>query len=443
MTLAENQLNNRTAFEVFIPGFFDDYPLESSEFRLYAHIQRRAGVSGCFESIPKMAKHCYIALKTAKNAIKLLLAAGMIEIQERLGTTNIYTPTSPSLWVSPNQIQLLRSQIKVSKETPVKINPSQNCTGGGVNFAPSGGVNFAWGVGSNLTHKGIPIKVIPSKEFTLSAVPPKNECVCEETNLDLQPNQEEEPIPESSSSQSNQEEPIPESLTSLSNQSETLHQIDIPSCRPTIAAGLLDKNEQANKKPSKPKFQSIDDLLNHILLDPGILASEPLPAVYRNEIKLRCWRFPWRTSSRDKIYQTCDRRLVELIAKERAEWDKVNWQQKVPTVIKSISNLEVSKAGLEELLVYWSKVLSSSTPQTEQSKANDQPIGYYSNRSLDWHKATFSELLDRMDEVGKDKAIASFSSRYDQQDPGATLKWLDWLKLTHPQMYMYLHPQAA
>ncbi|MBD2536432.1 hypothetical protein H6G97_47015 [Nostoc flagelliforme FACHB-838] len=294
-----------------------------------------------------------------------------------------------------------------------------------------------------MTHKGIPIKVIPSKEFTLSAVPPKSECVCEETNLDLQPNQEEEPIPESSSSQSNQEEPIPESLTSLSNQSETLHQTDIPSCRPTIAAGLFDKNEQANKKPSKPRFQSIDDLLNHILLDPGILASEPLPAVYRNEIKLRCWRFPWRTSCRDKIYQTCDRRLVELIAKERAEWDKVNWQQKVPTVIKSISNLEVSKAGLEELLVYWSKVLESSTPQTEQSKANDQPIGYYSNRSLDWHKATFSELLDRMDEVGKDKAIASFSSRYDREDVGATLKWLDWLKLTHPSMYAYLHPQAA
>ncbi|MBD2536433.1 helix-turn-helix domain-containing protein [Nostoc flagelliforme FACHB-838] len=136
MSLAENQLNNRTAFEVFIPGFFDDYPLESSEFRLYAHIQRRAGVSGCFESIPKMAKHCYIALKTAKNAIKLLLTAGMIEIQQRIGTTNIYTPTPPSLWVSPDQIQLLRSQIKITKETPVKINPSQNCTGGGVKFDP-------------------------------------------------------------------------------------------------------------------------------------------------------------------------------------------------------------------------------------------------------------------------------------------------------------------
>ncbi|WP_392529953.1 hypothetical protein [Nostoc sp. C117] len=277
--------------------------------------------------------------------------------------------------------------------------------------------------------------------------PPTQESVCEKEELDLTTKEVE--LEEATSKKPSLEEPTPEKPTpqqptSLLKNSGSLQQTNNTSRGSTIAAGLFDKkNEQANKKPSKPKFQSIDDLLNHILLDPGILASEPLPAVYRNEIKLRSWRFPWRTSCRDNIYQTCDRRLVELIAKERAEWDKVNWQQKVPTVIKSISNLEVSKAGLEELLVYWSKVLELSTPQTEQSKANDQPIGYYSNRSLDWHKATFSELLDRMDEVGKDKAIASFSSRYDQQDPGATLKWLDWLKLTHPQMYVYLHPQAA
>ncbi|MEA5605252.1 helix-turn-helix domain-containing protein [Nostoc sp. UHCC 0252] len=274
---------------------------------------------------------------------------------------------------------------------------------------------------------------------TQNAFLTQESCVCETKQLNL-----EKPTPEKPSlEESTPEELAPQQPTSLSKNSESSQQTDNPSRGATIAAGLFDKNEQANKKPSKPRFQSIDDLLNHILLEPGILASEPLPAVYRNEIKLRSWRFPWRTSCRDKIYQTCDRRLVELIAKERAEWDKVNWQQKVPTVIKSISNLEVSKAGLEELLVYWSKVLSSSTPQTEQSKANDQPIGYYSNRSLDWHKATFSELLDRMDEVGKDKAIASFSIRYDREDVGATLKWLDWLKLTHPQMYVYLHPQAA
>ncbi|MDZ8261952.1 helix-turn-helix domain-containing protein [Nostoc sp. ChiQUE01b] len=434
MSLAVNELNNRTDFGVFIPGFFDDYPLESSEFRLYAHIQRRAGTSGCFESIPNMAKHCYVALKTAKNAIKLLLAAGMIEIQERLGTTNIYTLTPPSKWVSPDQVQLLRSQIKTTKQTPAKINPSQNCTGGGVKSDPSGGVNFARGVGSNLTHKGIPIKVIPSKELTLSTEPPSrnalptHQSVCEESGQPEQQNQEKQPIPES--------------FTSLSNQSETLHQTENPSSGPNIPAASFEKREQANK-PSKQKFQSIEDLINQVLLDPAIMASDPLPAVYRSEIKLRGWRFPWRTATRDKIYQTCSRQLVELIAKERAKWSKCEWTEKIPTVIKSIGNLEATKGGLEELLGYWSKVVESAAPQTEESGQTDQPIGYYSNRSLEWHKATFCELLDLGDKVGHELAIAQFSTRYDQQHTGATDGWLNWLSIHYPQMYAHLHQAAA
>ncbi|MDZ8263693.1 helix-turn-helix domain-containing protein [Nostoc sp. ChiQUE01b] len=267
------------------------------------------------------------------------------------------------------------------------------------------------------------------KEKHIQETPPTQELyVCEETDLE-QLNQEKEPISQS--------------LTSLSTKSGSSLQTDNPSCKPTMAADLFDKSEQSNNKPSKPKFQSVEDLLNQVLLDPGIMASDPLPAVYRSEIKLRGWRFPWRTATRDKIYQTCNSALVELIAKERAKWSKCEWQEKIPTVIKSISNLEATKGGLEELLGYWSKVAESVAPQAEESKATNQPIGYYSNRSLDWHKATFCELLDRMDEVGKDKAIAQFSTRYDQQHTGATDNWLDWLKLTQPTMYAYLHPQAA
>jgi hypothetical protein len=277
---------------------------------------------------------------------------------------------------------------------------------------------------------------------TQNALPAQESCVCETEQLNL-----EKPTPEKPSlEESTPEEPTPQQPASLSKNSESLQQTDNPSKGSTIAAGSFDKNEQSNN-PKKPKFQSIEDLVDMVLVDPSIMATDSLPAVYRTEIKIRGWRFPWRTATRDKIYQTCDRRLVELIAKQRAKWsERESWQEKIPTVIKSISNLEGSKAGLEELLGYWSQVVKPSAipePTTQQKPDETQPIGYYSNRSLDWHKATFSELLDRMDEVGKDKAIASFSSRYDQQDPGATLKWLDWLKLTHPQMYAYLHPQAA
>ncbi|MFN6538844.1 MAG: hypothetical protein RM021_021160 [Nostoc sp. EkiNYC01] len=135
--------------------------------------------------------------------------------------------------------------------------------------------------------------------------------------------------------------------------------------------------------------------------------------------------------------------LVELIAKERAKWSKCEWTEKIPTVIKSIGNLEATKGGLEELLGYWSKVLESVAPQTEESGQTDQPIGYYSNRSVEWHKATFCELLDLGDKVGIDRAIAQFSTRYDQQHTGATDGWLNWLQINYPQMYAHLHQEAA
>ncbi|BDI20477.1 hypothetical protein ANSO36C_62790 (plasmid) [Nostoc cf. commune SO-36] len=277
---------------------------------------------------------------------------------------------------------------------------------------------------------------------TQNALPAQESCVCETEQLNL-----EKPTPEKPSlEEPTPEEPTPKQLTSLSKNSESSQQTDNPSCRPTIAVGSFDKNEQSNN-PKQPKFQSIEDLIDMVLVDPSIMATDSLPTVYRTEIKMRNWRFPWRTATRDKIYQTCDRRLVELIAKHRAKWsESESWQEKIPTVLKSIGNLEGSKAGLEELLGYWSQISEpeATSSLTKQQKPDEKrPIGYFANRSLDWHKSTFSEFLDRVDEVGKDKACASFSTRYDQQFPGATDKWLEWIKFTHPSMYLYLHQNAA
>jgi hypothetical protein len=92
---------------------------------------------------------------------------------------------------------------------------------------------------------------------------------------------------------------------------------------------------------------------------------------------------------------------------------------------------------------YWSKVLESDLSLTQESQPDNQPIGYYSNRSLDWHKATFCELLDLADRIGKDHALAQFTTRYDQQDKGATDKWLEWLETNYPQIYAHLHQSAA
>ncbi|BAB78359.1 helix-turn-helix domain-containing protein [Nostoc sp. PCC 7120 = FACHB-418] len=297
--------------------------------------------------------------------------------------------------------------------------------------SPNGGLSNV-GVSTPHIKKQLEEKQLEEKHIEKAppkpGAPPTQECVFEEKSELTSPQ--------------NQVQPTPKSLTSLLNKSESLPQTENPSSRPNIPAGSFDKAEQANKQP-QIKFQSVEDLLNQVLLDPGIMASESLPSVYKNEIKLRSWRFPWRTLTRDKVYQTCDRQLVELIAKERADWDKTSWQMKIPTVIKSIGSWENSKVGLEQLLGYWSKVVESQNTANPDSKANDEPIGYYSSRSLDWHKGTFNELLDLVDRVGRESAIAQFTTRYDQQHTGATTNWLSWLETNHPQMYAYLHQQAA
>ncbi|AUB44571.1 Periplasmic protein TonB, links inner and outer membranes (plasmid) [Nostoc flagelliforme CCNUN1] len=210
-----------------------------------------------------------------------------------------------------------------------------------------------------------------------------------------------------------EKELIPESLTSLSKKSESSPQTDIPSRGHNTAAGSFEKIEQQNKSSQQDPFLS-----NRTFI--------PAKGTYKSNST-----DPWMKSA-------------NMPNEEFAIWlfDK---RYKAQGKMLSDAKAEI-RNNFERASDLWSEFLAEKQPTsstTSKASCEFSPIGYFANRSLDWHKATFNELLDRMDEVGKDKAIASFSSRYDQQDPGATLKWLDWLKLTHPQMYVYLHPQAA
>ena len=186
--MTHTEIRNRTDYGAFIPGFLDDYPLEPEEFRLYAHILRRAGSNGCFESIPNMARHCRMGEKSVKNALKLLLAAKMLVATPRPGITSVYDLTPAKEWVAAEDIASLRSEIKSSKKdkskktlegvgskmtpvkndpglfgvgskmTPVKNDPSQK--------EPGGGVKNDRGVGSKMTYEGSTIKDQLLKEHT-------------------------------------------------------------------------------------------------------------------------------------------------------------------------------------------------------------------------------------------------------------------------------------
>lgn len=130
--MTHTEIRNRTDYGAFIPGFLDDYPLEPEEFRLYAHILRRAGSNGCFESIPNMARHCRMGEKSVKNALKLLLAAKMLVATPRPGITSVYDLTPAKEWVAAEDIASLRSEIKSSKKDKSK----KTLGGGGVKNDP-------------------------------------------------------------------------------------------------------------------------------------------------------------------------------------------------------------------------------------------------------------------------------------------------------------------
>lgn len=211
-----------------------------------------------------------------------------------------------------------------------------------------------------------------------------------------------------------EKEPIPESLISLSNKSESPHQHENLSCGKNTTPPPFDKVEQPNKSVRQDPF------LNNRTLNPvkGTLKSNASD--------------PWM-------------KTTNTPNEEFAQWLFEKRYKNQPGKMLSDAKAEI-RNSFERASDLWDEFLAEK--QTTSSTASTascefSPIGYFANHSLDWHKAIFSEFLDRMDEIGKDKAIAQFSTRYDQQHPGATEKWLEWIKLTQPSMSAYLHPQAA
>lgn len=155
---------NRGDFGAFIPSLLDDYPLDVFEFRIFARIARRSGSASCFESLPNMAKSCKMSLAKARIALRLLVAAGLIEIQERLGTSKLCWINNPSKWVTPEQVEKIRKTLtpKSKRETPIESDS-------GIGSDRGGGIGSDRGVVSDLidegsTIKDLPIKVLPIKE---------------------------------------------------------------------------------------------------------------------------------------------------------------------------------------------------------------------------------------------------------------------------------------
>lgn len=122
---------------LFVPSEIDDYGLDPYEFRIYARIVRRAGRGDAWESIPKMAKACFMSESRARLALQLLEAAGLIESQERSGYSKLRRLKPKQEWTHPETLKAIRQSLTRTKsDTPSKSDrggtaqtPSKSDTG--------------------------------------------------------------------------------------------------------------------------------------------------------------------------------------------------------------------------------------------------------------------------------------------------------------------------
>jgi hypothetical protein len=124
---------------LFVHSEIDDYGLTTQEFRVYAHLARRAGKNGAYPSVDSMAAKCRINRDTAYECLKRLKFLNLIRAIKRPGHTTLYRLTPRSQWkpnpegVSETEGYPLNSDtpcrkardIQVSEKEGHKGNPSE------------------------------------------------------------------------------------------------------------------------------------------------------------------------------------------------------------------------------------------------------------------------------------------------------------------------------
>ncbi len=83
---------------LYVHSELDDYGLTAHEFRLYAHLARRAGKDGAWPSVDSMAEKCRMNRDTVYRCLKRLKELNLVRSIERPGTTNVYVLTARSQW---------------------------------------------------------------------------------------------------------------------------------------------------------------------------------------------------------------------------------------------------------------------------------------------------------------------------------------------------------
>jgi DNA-binding transcriptional ArsR family regulator len=92
-------LDGRQDFNVvFIHSRLDDYGLTPPQFRVYAHIARRASSGAAWPAVTNIARICKLHPQTVRRALHVLVQHRLITRESRPGTTPIYRLTPASQW---------------------------------------------------------------------------------------------------------------------------------------------------------------------------------------------------------------------------------------------------------------------------------------------------------------------------------------------------------
>lgn len=211
-------------------------------------------------------KECRITPKQFDTAIKLLESKNLIvtalykfgnsptkhiriDWENFLELLNLVVQTPP---LAPEHI---KTQIASGSDEKVNFRKGENEIAEKVKFQFPKRLNSNCRKGENdLIDTEITSEITHNAPLASPPAPPTQESVCEKEELDLTTKEIEleEPTPEKPSF----EESTPKLFTSLLNKSESLQQTDNPSCRPTIAVGSFDKNEQSNNQLVAPNPKS-------------------------------------------------------------------------------------------------------------------------------------------------------------------------------------------
>lgn len=88
----------------FIPAWLDDAQLPASDFRILAHLWRRADRAGtCFPAAPSIAKCCRLNVDTVWKSLARLQGKGYLSRGKHFRNSNLYRLTVPSQRITGNE----------------------------------------------------------------------------------------------------------------------------------------------------------------------------------------------------------------------------------------------------------------------------------------------------------------------------------------------------